>query len=94
MSVRRCEYCETVYVQWLRCRDGRRRLFEATPVDVDQVGGRFGWVPGRATINGRTQVVLAPITQVSTGKADAARRVMVLHDCEAFRELHEKVFTS
>jgi hypothetical protein len=93
VGVRRCEFCTTpaVYVQWLSCRDGRRRLFEATPVDVDQVPpGKRGWVPGRATVRGRNRVVMAPIDQVSYGKAEAARRVMVEHRCPRLRELYDQ----
>jgi hypothetical protein len=78
-----------VYVQWLRCRDGRRRLFDADPVDTDHLpAGQAGWVPGRSAVRGRQQVVMAPITQVSSGKAEAARRVAVLHDCPNFRALY------
>lgn len=94
MGVRRCEFCTTtpaVYVQWLSCRDGRRRLFEADPVDVDQVpAGQRGWVPGRITVRGRDRVAMAPIDQVSAGKAAAARRVVVEHHCPRFRELYEQ----
>lgn len=95
MSVRRCDYCAVVYVQWLLCRDGRRRVFQSTPVDVaDLAAGQIGWVPGRARIQGRERVALAPIAQVSSGKADAARRVLLVHDCPEFRRLHGQVFGS
>ncbi len=67
---------------WLWCRDGRRRLFEHTPVDVADVpAGVVGWVPGRVTAGGRDRVVMARVDAVSAGKAAAARRVMLVHDC-------------
>lgn len=93
MSVRRCDYCHTTYVQWLTCRDGRRRLFEATPVPVDQLPDRSdGWVPGRTTLKGRERVALARLDHVSRGKADAAVRAMVLHRCPEYQRLHNAVF--
>ncbi len=76
-------------MQWLSCRDGSRRVFEITPVDLDQLGSRSGWVPGRATVNGRTKVVMAPLGQVSRSKADAARRAVVEHRCDAYQRLYQ-----
>jgi hypothetical protein len=90
VGVRRCEFCSAVYVQWLQCRDGRRRLFNADPVEVGQLpDDAVGWVPGRVKVRGRERVALAPISQVSSGKADAARRVMVVHDCPEFTRLYQ-----
>ncbi len=93
MSAFRCTFCSKVFVQWLWCRDGRRRLFNLDPVEVGHLtDGQVGWVPGRATVKGRLRVVLAPIGHVSRGKAEAARRVAVLHRCPDFLALYGEVF--
>ena len=91
MGVRRCEFCDRVYVQWLRCRDGTRRLFEATPVEVADVpDGSTGWVPGRVTVNGYPRVVMSPLGHVGRAKAAAARRVVLQHRCPKFQELYDR----
>lgn len=97
MTVFRCSYCrsrgERVYVQWLLCRDGKRRLFLADLTEVGQLQpDQVGWVAGRTVVNGRERVAMAPITQVSRGKAEAANRVAVLHWCTAYQELRAAAF--
>lgn len=75
---------------WLAARHRGRLLFDFDPVEV-LPDGVDGWVPGRREVRGRTVCELAPVSQVSAGKAEAARRFMVLHRCEVRADLEARV---
>lgn len=87
----RCKFCNE-YVQWLTCKDGKRRMFSGDPIPVEQDTGADGWVTGRHVIRGRERVVMTRINHVSAGKRAAVRRVVVLHACPEYRRLVEAAY--
>jgi hypothetical protein len=77
----RCAFCNRPVIR-LYARFRGRLLFDFDPVEVLPPGVE-GWVPGRRVHRGREVCDMAPVSQVSAGKAAAARRFMVVHRCEA-----------
>jgi hypothetical protein len=83
--MRRCDFCSRPVIR-LRARYRGFLMFDFHPVE-ELPDGAEGWVPGRHTVQGREVVDLAPVTQVSSAKAAAARRYMVVHACPVRRGL-------
>lgn len=84
-QVTRCKFCDN-YVSWLDTKFGRRMVFDADPIPMDELGERQGWAPGVWTLNGRNRTVLAPIPHYSTQTRQAMRRALVLHSCDEYRQ--------
>lgn len=76
----RCGFCNRPTIR-LYARWRGMMWFDFDPVDT-LPDGVEGWVPGRHEVRGRMVCDMAPVSQVSSGKAEAARRFMVLHRCE------------
>lgn len=81
----RCGFCNRPVIR-LRARFRGMLWFDFAPVEVLPEGVE-GWVPGRREWRGREVCDLAPVSQVSAAKAEAARRFMVMHRCPVRAEL-------
>lgn len=87
--MRRCDFCRRPVIR-LKAKFRGFLLFDFDPVEV-LPDGVEGWVPGRRVERGREVVDLAPVSQVSSVKAAAANRFMVLHACEVRADLEARI---
>lgn len=81
MSVIRCQHCRTA-VEWLATSYGKRLPFDHTLVELEALGDRQGWIITRRG----TKAVAAPLDHVGEQLRTAARRVLVVHSCEGYRQ--------
>lgn len=69
-------------MEWLATSLGHRLPFDHELVEREALGDRQGWV---ITRRGRLAVA-APLDHVGEQLRTAARRVLVVHSCEGYRQ--------
>ncbi len=89
MSGLRCHWCRVARIRWMTTKFGTRIPFDHDLVPLSAVPeGRKGWIPGRWKIGSRGTVVvaMAPVDHYSGPAQSKARRVAVIHACEAYAQ--------
>lgn len=81
MSVFRCQHCRS-YVQWMSTKfNGKRLLFDCTPVPIETDYAGEGWIPGGWVVGSTKRTVMAPIDHYGRDKRARVRHVVLKHSC-------------